>query len=436
MATKDYNNADYELALIEFNRLAALGNRDAIFNIGVMYLHGQGVEKDLTRAYAWFRIAADFGIDEARSAAQLIAQDLKDEAQLKPAYQALNTDYGYSQFTQKLQPIFSEHRYDPKQSAPPLRQHYVDAKYPEDAYHQGQEGWVWLEFDIDESGAVRDVSIIDAYPNNTFNRAIYNAVRRWRYAPLIVNGSASKDRHRSLIYHFTTFKGKRYQQSFAKQQREYQGKINRLIESAEQGNAIVQYYVANWLQADDHNATRLLKYHWPQVHAASDLLLASATNGYPESQYRLGASLLRGEYTQTNREKGLNWILYAAQAGFAEAQYRLARELFDPRFGEFDNAKAERWLQAAAEQSDPRAMRDYALLLVADTQLSLAEEYINRAAKFDDTHPDLLLARAQLASAEAKPSQAYQFASQALEQATSRQWHEASYLAYLNSLQQ
>ncbi|WP_394393509.1 hypothetical protein [Shewanella woodyi] len=44
-ATLEYNNGHYLSSYQEFHRLAKLGNRDAIFNIGVMYLHGQGVEK-------------------------------------------------------------------------------------------------------------------------------------------------------------------------------------------------------------------------------------------------------------------------------------------------------------------------------------------------------------------------------------------------------
>ncbi len=435
-ATLDYNTGKYQQAFDEFQRLAKLGHKDAIYNIGVMFLYGQGVSKNLVNAHAWFSLAADYGLDDARSAARLIEQELadsKEKSQLITNLNKLNQEFGYEHYSNTLLPIFSEQQYQLTTSQPPRRIHKVDAKYPKEAYEKGIEGWVWLEFDVDESGAVKDVDIIDAFPNKTFNRAIYNAVRRWRYEPFMQDGKAKSYSSRSLLYHFTTFKGKRYQASFKQQKKDYQKKISRLIEGAEQGNALVQYYIANWMVAGEHNATRLLRSHWQQKTAGSDLLLASAINGYPNSQYRLGSNLLRGEYTQTDREKGLNWLLNAAQSGFSFAQYRLGRELLDKGTLEYDADKAKRWLINAAKQGHFRAQRDLVNMALTAKDYPSAKHYLRLAIKQDDEHPDLLLAQAKILRQEKQYQRSHKIALVALKKAKARQWYLSDITAFIDN---
>ncbi|WP_206483448.1 TonB family protein [Thalassotalea sp. G2M2-11] len=432
-ATSFYNKGEYQKAINEFKRLAKLGNKDAIYNIGVMYLHGQGVKENLFNAHSWFQLAADFGVEDAKSATQLIAQKINQPQQLESGYLALNEHYGFERYQKNLLPVFNQRPFQ-KSNQPPRRIHTVDAKYPKSAYEKGIEGWVWLEFDIDESGAVKDVDIIDAFPDKTFNRAIYNAVRRWRYEPYRVDGKAQAFTSRSLLYHFTTFKGERYQASFADQKKEYQIKINRLIDAAEQGNALIQYYIANWMNTDEHNATRLLKFHWQQATASSDLLLASAENGFPNSQYRLGANLLRGKYTRADREKGLNWILNAAQSGFVFAQYRLARELLDKRTIQYDVDKAKRWLTMAADKGHFRSQRDLVELLLSEKNWPLAQQYLTKALQLDEEHPDLLLSQAKLKLVENDQAAAQRLVNKAITEAEQRQWSIKKLTEFLHQI--
>ncbi len=420
-ATLDYHGGNYQQANSEFMRLAQLGNKDAIYNIAVMHLHGQGMEKDLVKAHSWFLLAGDFGLDEARSAAQLIGQKYAKPTVLADAYQSLSETLDHQTFSDTLLPTFAIKQFA-DDLIPPAQIHNVDAKYPKAAYEKGLEGWVWLEFDVDKSGVVKDVDIVDAYPNKTFNRAIYNAVRRWRFEPFTIGGKAADYGNRSLLYHFTTFKGKRYKASFARQKKQYQKKINNLIERAEQGSALVQYYIANWMVADEHNATRLLRFHWPEATAGSELLLASAVNGYPNAQYRLGANLLRGEYTQADRKKGLNWTRHAAQEGFVYAQYRLAKELLDTRYPQYNLAKAQSWLTAAADQGHFRATRDLVTLLVEQKDYSAAQNYLDAGLKVDDEHPDLLFAQSKVLAVQGQDKAAQEVLAQAAEMAKERGW--------------
>lgn len=68
------------------------------------------------------------------------------------------------------------------------RTRYVAPEYPERALARGQEGSVVVEFIVDVNGQTRDVRVVSSDPPEVFDRAAVNAVRRWRYEPVIENG--------------------------------------------------------------------------------------------------------------------------------------------------------------------------------------------------------------------------------------------------------
>lgn len=420
-ATIAYQNNDYSTAKSEFTALAKLGNADALFNLGVMSLHGQGGQQSFIDAYAWFSLAAEFGLEQASSTANLVYQKISQVEVLKQRQAELTSEFGFQRYQRTLAPVFVKQNHAGLISKVE-RIHVLTPNYPETAYKKGIEGWVWVEFDIDASGAVKDLEIIDSYPDKQFNRAIFNAVSRWQYEPIETDGLPEQFASRSLIYHFTTHKGQRYQQSFKRQRQQYQNNLGQMIERAEQGDAVVQYYAANWLLSDKHNAAKMLQMHWNGEHASSELLLNSAQNGYANAQYRLGANLLRGNKTQADREKGLNWVLSAAQSGYAVAQYRLGYELLQKETLEFDQEKAKAWLIEAAKQNHFRAQRDLVDLLIAQQQWQSADQYVDLALQQDADHPDLLLAKAHIAFALKQASSASEYWQKAKLQYQQRSW--------------
>ena len=62
--------------------------------------------------------------------------------------------------------------------------------YPPAALSQRITGSVLLEYTVDTGGVPRDVHVVEATPPGVFDQAAVGAVKRWRYAPLIVDGSA------------------------------------------------------------------------------------------------------------------------------------------------------------------------------------------------------------------------------------------------------
>jgi protein TonB len=51
-------------------------------------------------------------------------------------------------------------------------------------------GTVIVGYTVDERGATRDVQVLSAQPTGIFDRGAVEAVRQWRYAPVLVGGAA------------------------------------------------------------------------------------------------------------------------------------------------------------------------------------------------------------------------------------------------------
>ena len=62
--------------------------------------------------------------------------------------------------------------------------------YPQSAVAQQISGSVTLEYTVDTRGEPRDIHVVEATPPGVFDQAATNAVKHWRYAPMVVNGAA------------------------------------------------------------------------------------------------------------------------------------------------------------------------------------------------------------------------------------------------------
>ena len=90
------------------------------------------------------------------------------------------------------------------QASPIVR---VPPKYPVSAARDGVEGWVELNFSIDETGRVIDAKVVQAEPKRLFNKAALNAIKRWKYKPTIDGGTAKVQRGQSVVLEFKLDQG-------------------------------------------------------------------------------------------------------------------------------------------------------------------------------------------------------------------------------------
>ncbi len=52
-----YQSSNYEMALTALEVMAKHGEKRAQYIVGTMYLNGQGTKQDLTKSYAWLKVA-------------------------------------------------------------------------------------------------------------------------------------------------------------------------------------------------------------------------------------------------------------------------------------------------------------------------------------------------------------------------------------------
>jgi TonB family protein len=70
----------------------------------------------------------------------------------------------------------------------------VPPAYPREAERLGLSGWVDVEFTIATNGTTQDLVVRNAEPLRTFDQAAIDAVKRWRFEPVMRGGAAVEQR--------------------------------------------------------------------------------------------------------------------------------------------------------------------------------------------------------------------------------------------------
>lgn len=79
-----YRAGQYQSAKASFKRAAHWADKLAQFNLGIMNYHGQGVEADKARAWAWFQLSAERGYRQMRDMVEVVSREL-DESEMQRA---------------------------------------------------------------------------------------------------------------------------------------------------------------------------------------------------------------------------------------------------------------------------------------------------------------------------------------------------------------
>jgi protein TonB len=74
------------------------------------------------------------------------------------------------------------------------RLEYVAPKFPLATRNRNMSGWVELEFTVQTDGSTADIVVTNSSPRKTFDAAATNAVREWRYQPVIRDGKSIDQR--------------------------------------------------------------------------------------------------------------------------------------------------------------------------------------------------------------------------------------------------
>ncbi|MES2605116.1 MAG: energy transducer TonB [Pseudomonadota bacterium] len=75
----------------------------------------------------------------------------------------------------------------------------VPPVYPRNAKLAKIEGYVTMEVVVNPDGSVADIEVVDAAPPRLFDVAAVDAMKRWRFQPKLVNGTAVSQRAQQTI---------------------------------------------------------------------------------------------------------------------------------------------------------------------------------------------------------------------------------------------
>ncbi|GAA4899748.1 TonB family protein [Ferrimonas pelagia] len=338
-----YAEDDFATARTEFLALAPLGNEAAIFNLGVMSLYGEGVEKDAVDAYAWFSLAAHWGHPDAKSAQKKVKQVLSPTAQKLAQQKALEyqTAWDKAALQQRLFPqLLTAEQRNSHQSSSPVPARRQNPHYPIELARKGIEGWVVMEFSVAADGSVRDLLITESVPEKAFDKAALQAMKKWRYE--FPEGVEQRDHPGQSI---------RLDFSLSNAVVD-ENKLDAMLTQYQTGDPSTALLYARVL--DHLKITKEL----PPAHQDIDttaLYQMAAQAGSHYAQRELARRLMNGDTCVQERKKGLNWLQIAAQNGDPQAQYALGSQLLWINDTEQDQNKAHHWLMAAHEQGHPYA---------------------------------------------------------------------------------
>ena len=72
------------------------------------------------------------------------------------------------------------------------RSYQTPATYPRKALRLEREGYVIIEFDVDQDGSVIDPYVVESEPAGLFERAAMKSIRKWLYEPPVYEGVSVK----------------------------------------------------------------------------------------------------------------------------------------------------------------------------------------------------------------------------------------------------
>lgn len=347
-AVANYQGGQHEAAFAEFRQLAELGHPQSQFNVGVMYLRGEGVIKSGPRAYAWVKIAVESGYVAAE----------KLEAELRPVFAENAADivaevesrYGTKALQERLMPNILPNCDFAGFSAPQLDQDAARRlDYPRDLMERGVEGDIVVEFLVGADGRARDARIVSSLVRDIWLPWLRRASRKLLWEPARLPDGTATAATASVRFNFRLAGAADYAVA--------RNRVRSMKASAEAGDVTSQYLYGLIITSHPE-----FKKSWSD---ALPWFQKAATAGMPQAQYQLGYSLLEGRGCEPDAGKAMQWLELAARNQLPDAQVTLARMMLARRDRE-GLEKPMLWLRRAVAARDDTGRIELAAILAAD----------------------------------------------------------------------
>ncbi|ROQ20174.1 TonB family protein [Marinimicrobium koreense] len=427
-----YDAERYEPAYHAFRRAAEQGNHQAQLNLGVMYLKGQHVERDLVESYAWIALSAQSETLAQEGTHDLVFSHLNEAQQEKAVarHKELEDEFGNAALLKKMQPTFSGTGFSVKGFRPV----YAYApEYPRSAARRGREGWVDFMFTIEKDGTTSD-HVAYYSSDESFTDAAMEVIRGFQFEPTTIDGEPAIVHGATYRFVFVLDEGKDHER---RRGRLVDRHLSKVREQAATGEAQNQFAFAYLTQAAfSYGGEHYISEENRQN--PNDWFMKAARQGHSSAGFFLGRNILYGDACEADPRKSHFWLLQSANDGVADAQYMLALELFSGARFEQNTEQAIFWLKEAASQKQAARLR-YAWLLATHPDDQLRDGALAQSLwdTVDEDYPDrqrYYMTAAAIAAEQGDFKQAVRWQSEVVEDAealklpmTQRKAHLALY---------
>ncbi len=351
-AMSNYQGKNFERAHKQFTELASLGNKDAQYLLGVMYLNGDGIKSDIYKAFAWMSLAASKGDKDYKKSVDTFANKLDSERleKARSILDELQKTYGDETIEQKMHPVLTKSTQGEFQQ---LKLKYkAPTYYPKRAQKTGvAAGSVLLEYNVGPDGRTKHHRVISS-TSKFFREEALRSVKAYQYHPATING---KPVETYLVVNNFTFEI----EGFEADSKALHKKSMEMKKLALKGSSVDRYKYAQWTGALKRFMT---PEHRKDLGNSNEWYTLSAIDGLPNAQFRIGRNMLYGEQCEADSDKSFFWLQLAAENGFAEAQTLLGLERYKGVRFDRDRKMGVAWLEKAAAQNHTPAMVELALI--------------------------------------------------------------------------
>ena len=313
-----YAAKDFPRALELYRELAELGHAESQETLAIMYVQGEGVQRNNILGYAWAVLVQEQRSSEAaQSIVDQIGPHLNESG--RKTAEGLRARFGKDALQKSILRT-EKTRYAAKKSLCTMKVAVnADDYLPPEAIKKGISGLALIDARVFSDGRDHDPRPAKVIPAQQFDQPAMLASMNSLYAPQIEDGSPQPCTMQTRVKFWAG---------------------RRPADLVEQ----------------DLNALR-----------------KKADEGDPNSQLLYGVLLQNFVRSKTSenplvRENPLEWFIKAAQAGNSAAQYFVGRDQLSAYLGEANEAQGVFWLDKAARAGD------------SDAQLELAYHYLRDAS--------------------------------------------------------
>ena len=374
-ASSQYQKQHYEQALEQFKTLSLLGNKDAQYTIGLMYLDGKGVEQDHLKAYAWFMLASSKGNTAALDMVKQYETALSEKHQSKSRsiLQALEENHGDKVTYDRRKPKFDKQKLGQYRNYVPLRKD--SGEYPKNALRKGLSGSIAISYSVDEYGRTR-FHTVQSYTDEVFIRSAIKASHRFLYQPSSIDKQPVRIYSAKNLFTYITSSDVDYSDQVFSHLTEQQAK-------AANGTSIARYQYASSLQA---MGNFLKESQRDQLGSYNRWYHMSAVDGLSHAQLMLGKNMLYGEQCESDSDTSHFWLSLSAEQGLPEAQFLLGIERYHGIRFDKDIEAGIALLTQSADQGHDHARIALAAVLLREhphneVQIQTARRYFTQVDK-------------------------------------------------------